>query len=74
MSHVWIYVPKGLPSMDAMCGRDPPVSIPVLLPIPPLHRPSFSGKFYCPRMATMNKPTYAAIQVSPASHSQGLMV
>ncbi len=24
----------------------------------------FPGKFYCPRMATMNKPAYAAIQVS----------
>ena len=30
------------------------------IPPSPYHT---SGKFYCPRMATMNKPTYAAIQV-----------
>lgn len=27
------------------------------------HIQGFPGKFYCPRMATMNKPAYAAIQL-----------
>ena len=29
-----------------------------------VHMQGFPGKFYCPRMATMNKPAYAAIQAS----------
>ena len=29
------------------------------------HIQGYPGKFYCPRMATMNKPAYAAVQ----SHS-----
>ena len=27
------------------------------------HIQGYPGKFYCPRMATMNKPAYAAIQL-----------
>ncbi|GMH32834.1 hypothetical protein BSKO_00668 [Bryopsis sp. KO-2023] len=36
---------------------------PSVRPVPlQAHIQGYSGKFYCPRMATMNKPTYAAIQ------------
>ena len=36
---------------------------PSVRPVPlQCHIQGFPGKFYCPRMATMNKPTYAAIQ------------
>jgi activating signal cointegrator complex subunit 3 len=36
---------------------------PAVRPVPlEAHIQGFPGKFYCPRMATMNKPTYAAIQ------------
>mgnify|MGYP002384779190 CR=1 FL=1 len=35
---------------------------PVMRPVPlTIYVSGFPGKFYCPRMATMNKPTYAAI-------------
>eukprot|EP00898_Chlorokybus_atmophyticus_P000832 jgi/Chlat1/174/Chrsp1S03247 len=35
---------------------------PSVRPVPlEVHIQGFPGKFYCPRMATMNKPTYAAI-------------
>ena len=37
---------------------------PSVRPVPlECHIQGFPGKFYCPRMATMNKPAYAAIQV-----------
>ena len=37
---------------------------PSVRPVPlEAHIQGYPGKFYCPRMATMNKPTYAAIQV-----------
>lgn len=41
---------------------------PSVRPVPlTIHIAGFAGKHYCPRMATMNKPTYAAIQThSPA--------
>lgn len=41
---------------------------PAVRPVPlEAHIQGFPGKFYCPRMATMNKPTYAAITThSPA--------
>jgi activating signal cointegrator complex subunit 3 len=36
---------------------------PAVRPVPlEAHIQGYPGKFYCPRMATMNKPTYAAIQ------------
>ena len=36
---------------------------PSVRPVPlECHIQGFPGKFYCPRMATMNKPTYAAIR------------
>ena len=36
---------------------------PSVRPVPlECHIQGYSGKFYCPRMATMNKPAYAAIQ------------
>jgi len=36
---------------------------PSVRPVPlEAHIQGYPGKFYCPRMATMNKPTYAAIQ------------
>lgn len=36
---------------------------PSVRPVPlECHIQGFSGKFYCPRMASMNKPAYAAIQ------------
>lgn len=44
----------------------------------PPHAPlqGYPGKFYCPRMATMNKPAYAAIQthspIKPVSGGCGL--
>ena len=39
---------------------------PSVRPVPlECHIQGFPGKFYCPRMATMNKPAYAAIQVKP---------
>ena len=39
---------------------------PSVRPVPlEVHIQGYPGKFYCPRMATMNKPTYAAI----TSHS-----
>jgi activating signal cointegrator complex subunit 3 len=35
---------------------------PVMRPVPlTIYVSGFPGRFYCPRMATMNKPTYAAI-------------
>ena len=35
---------------------------PSVRPIPmTIHIQGFAGKHYCPRMATMNKPTYASI-------------
>lgn len=35
---------------------------PSVRPVPlEVHIQGYPGKFYCPRMATMNKPTYAAI-------------
>ena len=41
---------------------------PSVRPVPlECHIQGYSGKFYCPRMATMNKPAYAAIQ----THSPG---
>ena len=40
---------------------------PSVRPVPlECHIQGFPGKFYCPRMATMNKPAYAAIQACPA--------
>lgn len=37
---------------------------PSVRPVPlEAHIQGYPGKFYCPRMASMNKPTYAAIQV-----------
>ncbi|KAK9846320.1 hypothetical protein WJX81_001437 [Elliptochloris bilobata] len=37
---------------------------PSVRPVPlECHIQGFPGKFYCPRMATMNKPAYAAIQL-----------
>ena len=37
---------------------------PSVRPVPlECHIQGYPGKFYCPRMATMNKPAYAAIQV-----------
>ena len=37
---------------------------PSVRPVPlEAHIQGYPGKFYCPRMATMNKPTYAAIQL-----------
>lgn len=39
---------------------------PAVRPVPlEAHIQGYPGKFYCPRMATMNKPAYAAVQ----SHS-----
>ena len=39
---------------------------PSVRPVPlECHIQGFPGKFYCPRMATMNKPAYAAIQAWP---------
>ncbi len=36
---------------------------PSVRPVPlECHIQGYPGKFYCPRMATMNKPAYAAIQ------------
>lgn len=36
---------------------------PSVRPVPlECHIQGYPGKFYCPRMATMNKPCYAAIQ------------
>lgn len=36
---------------------------PSVRPVPlEAHIQGYPGKFYCPRMASMNKPTYAAIQ------------
>ena len=36
---------------------------PSVRPVPlDCHIQGYPGKFYCPRMATMNKPAYAAIQ------------
>ena len=36
---------------------------PSVRPVPlEVHIQGFPGKFYCPRMGTMNKPAYAAIQ------------
>lgn len=36
---------------------------PSVRPVPlEAHIQGYPGKFYCPRMATMNKPAYAAIQ------------
>lgn len=36
---------------------------PSVRPVPlEVHIQGYPGKFYCPRMATMNKPAYAAIQ------------
>jgi len=36
---------------------------PSVRPVPlEVHINGFSGKHYCPRMATMNKPTYTAIK------------
>lgn len=41
---------------------------PSVRPVPlECHIQGFPGKFYCPRMATMNKPAYAAIQVQHLS-------
>ena len=41
---------------------------PSVRPVPlECHIQGYAGKFYCPRMATMNKPAYAAIQ----THSPG---
>ena len=41
---------------------------PSVRPVPlECHIQGFPGKFYCPRMATMNKPAYAAIQVRAGS-------
>jgi len=41
---------------------------PVVRPVPiTCHIQGFSGKAYCPRMATMNKPTYAAIMTHSPS-------
>ena len=41
---------------------------PSVRPIPmEVHIAGFPGRFYCPRMATMNKPTYRAI----TTHSAG---
>ncbi len=38
---------------------------PSVRPVPlEAHIQGYPGKFYCPRMASMNKPAYAAIQVS----------
>ena len=44
---------------------------PSVRPVPlECHIQGFPGKFYCPRMASMNKPTYAAIQThSPSKPS-----
>lgn len=43
-----------------MCGmRSDPFYAHVAIPVP---LQGYPGKFYCPRMATMNKPAYAAIQ------------
>lgn len=41
---------------------------PAVRPVPlEAHIQGYPGKFYCPRMATMNKPAYAAVQThSPA--------
>ena len=40
---------------------------PSVRPVPlECHIQGFPGKFYCPRMATMNKPAYAAIQACAA--------
>lgn len=37
---------------------------PSVRPVPlECHIQGYPGKFYCPRMATMNKPAYAAIQL-----------
>jgi hypothetical protein len=37
---------------------------PSVRPVPlEAHIQGYAGKFYCPRMAAMNKPAYAAIQV-----------
>lgn len=37
---------------------------PSVRPVPlEAHIQGYPGKFYCPRMATMNKPSYAAIQM-----------
>ena len=37
---------------------------PSVRPVPlEAHIQGYPGKFYCPRMASMNKPAYAAIQV-----------
>ena len=36
---------------------------PSVRPVPmQVHIQGYEGQFYCPRMATMNKPTFAAIQ------------
>ena len=45
---------------------------PSVRPIPmTIHIQGFAGKHYCPRMATMNKPTYAAIlEHSPVRQKQ----
>ena len=41
---------------------------PSVRPVPlEAHIQGYPGKFYCPRMASMNKPAYAAIQV-PCRH------
>jgi activating signal cointegrator complex subunit 3 len=37
---------------------------PSVRPVPlEVHISGFAGKHYCPRMATMNKPAYAAIKL-----------
>ena len=46
------------PTQDGLFNFHPAVR-PVQLEV---HIDSFPGKHYCPRMATMNKPTYAAIK------------
>ena len=48
---------------------------PSVRPVPlEVHIQGYPGKFYCPRMATMNKPAYAAIQThSPTKPVSGLM-
>jgi activating signal cointegrator complex subunit 3 len=42
---------------------------PIVRPVPiTIHISGFEGKHYCPRMATMNKPTYAAIMTYSPQH------
>lgn len=56
--YAWYNVIVSLVSQDGLFNFHPAVR-PVQLEV---HIDGFPGKHYCPRMATMNKPTYTAIR------------